>query len=261
MDTLQLQLFRENLLGNSRHSDSLRLTHHGYKVYSQNDEDGILAEIFRRIDVKDRSFVEFGVEAGVECNSMWLLMQGWSGLWIEGSADHCAQIQLSHQSWIDQGKLTLLNAMVTAENINGLIGQKYAKQEVDLLSIDLDSIDYWVWQAIDTINPRVVAVEYNATWAPPAALTVPYEAGRRWNGTNHFGASLSALNRLAVAKGYDLVGCCLAGVNAFFVRKDLTGDAFISPGSVEEHYEPARYALSALPAGHPTGILPVVIVD
>src|SRR5437879_4604751 len=62
-----------------RHANPKRLARYGYKVYSQNDEDGIIAEIFHRIGTTDRSFVEFGVATGIECNSVKLLVEGWQG--------------------------------------------------------------------------------------------------------------------------------------------------------------------------------------
>src|ERR1700751_1725039 len=82
---LRVQRAWEQELAKPRHADPKRLVRYGYKVYSQNDEDGIIAEIFRRIGTTNRTFVEFGVETGVECNSVKLLVEGWRGLWIESN--------------------------------------------------------------------------------------------------------------------------------------------------------------------------------
>lgn len=258
MDEVSLSTYRDMIAGSSRYDDPKRLTRYGYKVYSQCDEDGLLAEIFRRIGVHSRSFVEFGVENGLECNSLWLLAQDWRGLWIEASEAACDQIRKSHASWLQAGQLTLRQAFITRENIDALI-EPTLTGEIDLLSIDLDGNDYWIWDTIRSVRPRVVAIEYIATWRPPVCVTVPYLDDARWDGSNYFGASLSALGHLATRKGYQLVGCTLSGVNAFFVRNDLLGDHFHAPGDVPEHYEPARYALCALPAGHRPGIGPLVV--
>ena len=255
-----LHALRAELLAQPRYADEKRLSRFGYKVYSQNDEDGILAEIFRRIGVGERTFVEFGVGDGLECNSIWLLMQGWSGLWIEANEKSLKKIRESHQTWLKNRSLHLIDAFITADNINALISGRY-KGEIDLLSIDVDYNDYWIWKAISVVNPRVVCIEYNAAWAPPAAVTVPYDANGGWNGKNYFGASLSALAKLGAQKGYDLAGCCLAGVNAFFVRRDLVQDRFFLPGSAEAHYEPARYFLCGIASGHPPAVGQLVIVD
>ncbi|HML12348.1 MAG TPA: hypothetical protein VK456_03525 [Xanthobacteraceae bacterium] len=233
-----------------RYAEPKRLVRHGYKVYSQNDEDGIIAEIFRRIGTTSRTFVEFGVETGVECNTARLLVEGWRGLWIESNAASAAAIRHDFAPFIAGGKLALQESLVTAENINALIGQAGFSGEIDLLSIDIDGNDYWVWKAIDVVDPRVVAIEYNATLRPPMTLVVPYRADARWDGSNHYGASLEALVRLAAAKNYRLVGCSIAGVNAFFVRADLAADRFLEPATAQEHYEPPRHYFHMLPAGH-----------
>ena len=247
---LRVQRAWDEEMKKPRHADPKRLVRYGYKVYSQNDEDGIIAEIFRRIGTTSRTFVEFGVETGVECNSAKLLVDGWRGLWIESNAASAAAIRRDFAPFIADHKLVLEESLVTAENINALIGQGGFSGEIDLLSIDIDRNDYWVWKAIDAVDPRVVVIEYNATLRPPMALVVPYRADAQWDGSNHYGASLEALVRLAAAKKYRLVGCSIAGVNAFFVRVDLCADRFLEPATAQEHYEPPRHYFHMLPAGH-----------
>ena len=70
------------------------------------------------------------------------------------------------------------------------------------------------------VRPRVVVIEYNSQLRPPLSVTVPYGASKRWDGTSSYGASLEALVRLGRTKDYRIVGGCVAGVNAFFVRED-----------------------------------------
>jgi hypothetical protein len=141
-------------------------------------------------------------------------------------------------------------AFITAENINTLIEHGGVTGDIDLLSIDIDRNDYWIWKAISVIQPRVVVIEYNATLHPPLSLVVPYGPDRGWDGSNYFGASLEALVRLGHGKGYKLVGCNFSGTSAFFVRGDITGDLFFDPPTAEEHYEPPRYYFALLKAGH-----------
>ncbi len=100
----------------------------------------------------------------------------------------------------------------------------------------------------------MIVIEYNATLRPPVSLVMRYKESNEWNGTNYFGASLSALEKLGREKGYSLVACNYTGVNAFFVRNDLIGDRFRGPYTAETHYEPARYM--SLRAGHPAGMGP-----
>ena len=223
---------------------------YGFKTYSQSDEDGIIQEIFKRIGTNNRIFVEFGVESGVECNSVKLLVEGWRGLWLEGSATRIEQIRKNFQTFLDERRLGVSEAFVAAENINALLEQGGVTGEIDFLSIDIDNNDYWVWKAITVIQPRVVVIEYNAALRPPLSLVVPYDPERRWDGSNYFGASLEALVRLGRNKGYRIVGCNFSGANAFFVRDDIAGDHFLDPATAEEHYEPPRYFFPMLKGGH-----------
>jgi hypothetical protein len=247
---MHVQRAWEDEMAKPRNADPKRLVRHGYKVYSQNDEDGIIAEIFRRIGTTSRAFVEFGVETGIECNTVKLLIEGWRGLWIEANAQSAGTIRHEFAPFIADRKLALHESLVTAENINALIAQGGVTGEIDLLGIDIDGNDYWVWKAIDVVNPRVVVIEYNATLRPPMSVVVPYRADGQWDGSNYYGASLEALVRLAAAKNYRIVGCSIAGVNAFFVRADLCGDRFLEPATAQEHYEPPRHYFHMLPSGH-----------
>jgi hypothetical protein len=249
---IQLQVLRawEEEMAKPRHADPRRLLRYGFKIYAQNDEDGIIQEIFRRIDLTSRTFVEFGVESGVECNSVKLLVEGWRGLWIEARSDHADVIRRRFAPFLTGGKLTLLERLVNAENIDALLAQGGMSGEIDLLAIDIDYNDYWVWKAVTAVSPRAVVIEYNASLRPPLSLTVPYDPQRRWDGSNFYGASLEALVRLGREKGYRIVGCSVAGVNAFFVRDDLCGDKFLEPATAAEHYEPPRHFFHLLPAGH-----------
>ncbi len=248
----QLDLLRywSDELAKPRHADPKRLLRFGFKVYSQCDEDGIIQEIFNRIGTSNRTFVEFGVESGIECNSVKLLVEGWRGLWLDGGAQHIAQIHTNFRTFIDEHRLTANEAFIVAENINSLLARGGMTGQIDFLSIDIDNNDYWVWKAITVIKPRVVVIEYNATLRPPLSLVVPYDPARRWDGSNYFGASLEALVRLGRSKGYRLVGCSFAGANAFFVREDIAGDLFLDPATAEEHYEPPRYFFAMLRGGH-----------
>jgi hypothetical protein len=258
----QMQLLRywDDELAKPRNADPKRLLRHGFKMYSQCDEDGIIQEIFRRIGAKHRTFIEFGVETGIECNTVKLLIEGWRGLWLDGAPGNIAQIRSRFDSFFRENRLQAIQSLVTAENINALIGQGGVSGEIDFLSIDIDQNDYWVWQAIEVVKPRVVAIEYNATLRPPFSGVVPYNPTQAWDLSNYFGASLEALVRLGRRKGYRLVGCSISGVNAFFVHEGCAGDHFLDPPTAEEHYEPPRYFFGLLTGGHRPNPGPYVLV-
>jgi hypothetical protein len=247
---IELLQYWENELAKPRYANPKRLLRYGYKVYSQTDEDGIIQEIFNRIGVTSKTFIEFGVETGIECNTVKLLIDGWRGLWLDGSGPKVAAVNKHFASFIKKEQLKVKEGLVSMENINDLFNESGMKGEIDILSIDIDYNDYWVWKAINAVNPRVVVIEYNATLRPPMSLVVPYEPMRAWDGSNFFGASLEALVGLGRTKGYRIVACNFSGTNAFFVRDDLCGDHFLEPATAEEHYEPPRYFFFLLPFGH-----------
>ena len=134
---------------------------YGFKVYSQNDEDGILEEIFKRIGTTNKIFIEFGVQNGLECNTHYLLHKDWHGLWMEGSKNSVKEILVRFFPVIRTNQLKCLNAFITKDNINDLINSAGIGGEIDLLSIDIDGNDYYVWEAINVVQPRVVVIEYS----------------------------------------------------------------------------------------------------
>jgi len=223
--------------------DPQRLEHFGQKIYSQNDEDGIISEILRRLGYtpQDGMFVDIGVESGLECNTLLLLYRSFPGLWLEGSANEVARAHQKFHGPLSSGALRIKHAFVTAENIDSILGEQCQGKPVTLLSIDIDGNDFWVWKAIHSVAPAVVVVEYNAKFPPPISIVQAYHPDFVWQGTDYFGASITALARLAAIKGYRLVGCNITGVNAFFVRADLVADHFPYALTAENLYQPCRY--------------------
>ena len=241
----------ENLHKNPKYDSPKKLNRYEFNVFSQAGEDGIISEIFNRIGTTNKFFVEFGVGNGLENNSAYLLVKGWQGYWIEGSEQFCKSIRQSFKDLIANQQLTLKNTFITAANIEDLFREGNVPTELDLLSIDIDGNDYWVWQAITNYRPRVVIIEYNAIYPPESSWVMQYNPSHQWKYNSHVGSSLKALEKLGHQKGYKLVACNFSGVNAFFVREDLLADHFCSPFTAENHYEPARYFLCSQKAGHP----------
>src|ERR1700744_3689129 len=250
------QFLNEHLYNNPKYLNSKRINKSEYQVFSQNGEDGAIQEIFNRIGLTNKYFIEFGVENGLECRYTNLLYKGWEGLWIEGSSNFVNDINARFVDIIKEGRVKVTNAFINAENIQSLFKDGAAPVEPDLLSIDIDYNDYYVWKAITDYKPRVVAIEYNSIFRPDTHFVVPYNATRTWDKTSYFGSSLLALQQLGEEKGYSLVGCSFTGSNAFFVRNDLLGDKFEAPFTAENHYEPNRDFLTYR-AGHPRNHRPV----
>jgi len=194
------------------------LKDYGNKVHSQTDEDGIIQAIFEDIPPKSRFFVEFGIgpnwldktyEHGIEGNCVLLKERGWTGLFMDGG-NHPEQYDIRRE-------------FITPLNINGLLRKYGTPESVDLVSIDVDGQDFWIWMALD-YRPTVIVCEYNPNFfALHQSLTVVFDQNFRWDGTKYYGASLGALVKLGQDKGYKLVYS--NGVNAFFVRLDMLANS------------------------------------
>lgn len=213
-----------------------------FKVYSKHGGDGILTYIFSKIGVTNRTFVEMGIEDGRECNTANLSRNfSWNGLMIDAN-----EIWIkSAQNFYKEYEIKVISAFVNAENINRLIADNGIKGNIDLLSIDIDGNDYWVWEAINVINPRVVVLEYNSAFGH-RSITQRYQAEHKFNPKEEhplfFGASLTALTKLSKKKGYLLVCCDTHGHDAFFVRHDVVKGKFMEL-SPEEAFYPNPFTL------------------
>jgi hypothetical protein len=221
-----------------RYKDPLRLPRYAFQVNSQNGEDGILQEIFRRIGTQDKIFVEIGVGDGAQNNTAFLLSLGWRGYWIDGNA---AFTQTLKNRTDLAGCVTAHAAYVSRESIRSLFAEMNIPTEFDLFSLDVDQNTYYIWEALRQYRPRVVVVEYNASIPPQINWKVNYAAGRVWDGSQNFGASLKAYEILGAQMGYALVGCDFTGSNAFFARQDLIAEKFAAPFTAENHYETPKY--------------------
>jgi len=213
-----------------------------FRTYSQNGEDGILLYLFSLLGTTNRTVVEICAGDGYECNAANLLVNhGWRGLLVDGDA---AQVASGRQfyatcrnTWI--APPTFVHEWITAENVNGSVARQGFGGSIDLLSLDLDGNDYWIWKALDCVIPRVVIIEFNNACGPDRSLTIAYRPDFRLDLScrpYRCGASLTALTKLARSKGYRLVGTDSRGVNALFVRDGL-GESVLPERSVADCYE------------------------
>ncbi|MGE4239660.1 hypothetical protein [Ramlibacter sp.] len=213
-----------------------------FRVFSQWGEDGIIQHLVRNVPIERPIFVEFGVENYVESNTRFLLTNNaWSGLVIDGSEDNIEYIRRDPIYWASNLKAHC--SFITKDNINQLLASNGIAGDIGLLSVDIDGNDYWVWEAIDTISPRIVVCEYSSQFGPVAQVTTPYDpafvrGNAHWSKV-YYGASICALCALAERKGYSLVASNSAGNNVFFVRNDLVGDLKVLTPA--EAYRRARF--------------------
>jgi len=224
----------------SVNNQQIDLSQHERKIFSQNGEDGVIKKIFEVIKTTNKYYVEFGVENANECNTRNLRENcGWSGLLMDGGYEN--------------KEIGLYQEFITAENINDLFQKYKVPQELDLLSIDIDYNDFYIWKSLDEIyQPRVVIIEYNASHLPTEDKVVKYDANAVWDETNYFGASIRALYNLGKRKGYSLIYANNQGVNLFFVKSSILSQiepSFKDTNNIFLIYNSPKYG-SDISGGH-----------
>jgi hypothetical protein len=221
-----------------------------FQVSSQWGEDGLVQFLVSRVPIPNRIFVEFGVQNYREANTRFLLQNdNWRGLVIDGSVANIRAIRSDPIYW--RHNLKAVRAFVTASNIDAVITGQGLAGDIGLLSIDIDGADYWVWNAVTCVQPRIVICEFNAIFGPTATVSVPYDPAFRRNVAHHSGlfagASLGALAHLARLKGYMLIGINSNANNAFFVRSDVAGS--LDAVAPHDAYRSAMFRESLGPDG------------
>jgi hypothetical protein len=228
----------------------------GYKVYSQQDEDGIINAIFKRIP-HNGTFVEIGLQDGTECNSLNLLLNGWKGIWVEGDPAQVSRISKSIGTTEAPGILKVINTFVDRESILQVCKESLAfvkSGTLDFFSMDIDGNDYYLVEEMlkGDFKPSVFCVEYNGRFPVGMNVKIKYNREHLWDMTEYMGASLSAYTDLMGRHGYTLLCCNVVGVNAFFIRNEFAGHFKIY--SESELYQPARHYLSPMMHGHPPSL-------
>lgn len=175
--------------------------------YSQNGETAILRRIFELVGETNRFAVEFGAGDGFSLsNTRGFVQTGWTSRMfdLQAAADVHAE-------------------RITSENVDDVFDKYDVPARFDLLSIDVDGNDYWIWRALSRHRPRVVVIEFNGLFGSDTLATVPNEPERVYADTDYYGASFGLLVALGRAKGYEPV-LSHHGVNLFFVSRELVTD-------------------------------------
>lgn len=200
----------------------------GFKVFSQHEEDGLLLFIFAVIGISNKTFVEIGANDGVNSNcANFALNFGWHGLFIDSDKAAVKRGQHFYKRYPDPWSYhpKFACSKITRENVNEVIKKAGFEGEVDLLSIDLDGYDYWIWDKLEIISPRVVIIETHVEFGYNN-IVVPYDPDYYYPGKHpvYHGASPVAMNNLAKRKGYRLVGANSYGHNMIYVKLDAANE-------------------------------------
>jgi hypothetical protein len=202
-------------------------------VASQNGEDGIIEHIFSRLPAATkRHFVEFGAWDGKHLSNCFNLANnpGWNGLFIEANEGKFEQLILNHGR---SENITCLNRFVEFEGPNrldNLIDQTRFPIDFDLLSIDIDGPDYFVWESMEEFRPKVVIIEFN----PSIPNDVVFVQAKDM--TVNQGSSLLALILLGKKKGYELI--CATSCNAIFVLSEFYEAFGLESNHITQLYTP-----------------------
>ncbi|MFT5251362.1 MAG: hypothetical protein ACI87N_000340 [Flavobacteriales bacterium] len=252
------KLLFNNMLQNGRiwtyllkQNNNIRSLHDTeFKVFSQWGDDGIIQYLVHYLDIKDKIFIEFGVEDYLESNTRFLLINNnWSGLIMDGSLNNVTKIKENEIFW--QHDLIAKSAFITAENIDQLISEESIKGRVGLLHIDIDGNDYWIWKALTVVEPIIMIVEYNSIFGFERAITIPYKSDFSVSTAHfsclYFGVSILSLCDLAEERGYSFVGSNTAGNNAYFVKNEFLKD--LKPLSAKEGYIKSKFRQSRNESG------------
>lgn len=240
---------QNNLLHNMRRDDrpDMKLFDYGFSTFSQHEEDGMLLYIFALIGTTNKKCVEMCIGTGIESNTANLIVNHfWTGLLFDGNPDN---IDIARKFYARHRNTQIyppqiIHAWIDKENINSLIADNNYTGEIDLFSLDIDGIDYYLFESLTVISPRVIVLEINHLWGYEASYTVPYDKNFKAeffvDGSDYAGASLSAFIKLARQKGYRFVGTNRFATNAFFIRNDIQHDRLTEVTDLSSYFEHPR---------------------
>lgn len=245
------QLSNQNIVQYERILNDITLAE--FSVFSQWGDDGIIQFLVNYLDLENKTFVEFGVEKYWESNTRFLLFNNnWRGLIMDGSKEHIENIKKQRGYW--RFDLTAKCAFITRNNVMKEISDANFNIDLDLLHIDIDGNDYWIWLELVQLRPSIVIFEYNAIFGASESLTIPYKEDfqrfkEHYSGL-YFGASLRAFYDSAIHSDYSFIGCNSNGNNAYFVRNDkLKG---LKPKSIKNGFVDSNFRESRDKAGNLT---------
>lgn len=224
-------------------------------LYAQGAEEAMLQQVFERVVPRHRYCVELGASDGLRNSNTALLLRehGWQGLLIEGSDYRFAKLRAN---WAERAGVRLVQARVQPEDLDRVLDEAGVPYDFDLLSLDVDGNDYWLWRSLTRHRPQVVVIEYNPFYEPPQRWVMKFNPDHEWDGLTYYGASLESLYWLGKDKGYELICCDAQGNNAFFVERTLYERFGLQDNAPQLLYRPAMYKVrfvgkNTFVTGHP----------
>ena len=196
-----------------------------YKIFSQTGEDGIIDFLTSKLHISNSKFVEIGVGDYSECNTRYIYEKSFSkGLIVD--IEHDLKKKVSKNIDLCRGLLEIENIEVSALNINQILEKYELNEKLDLFSIDIDGIDYWVIEKLKSRISKIFVAEYNPTFGHNLEISIPniknFNRFQAHYSGCYYGASLKAIIKLMHSKGYEFLGTNKLNFNAFFVESELS---------------------------------------
>lgn len=234
----------ENWLSQFRDKSLPLLSEASYNVFTYHGEDGILLYLLTQLTDVPKTFVDIGAGDCIKSNCANLAVHyNWDGVFIDQSKQQLDVGRQFYKREILKGAfLKFLPETVVKENVNTIIRNAGISGNIGLLSIDIDGNDYWIWETIDSIQPEIVIIEAKVEFGN-RSIAVPFNSGNHHSADQMYnGASVEALRRLGVKKGYKLAGANKQGYNLFFVKEnyrlpaETTGQILANPETISSFY-------------------------
>jgi hypothetical protein len=186
-----------------------------YNIYSQNGEDGIIDYIFTKLNIHKGTFIEFGAWDGKHLSNSYnlFLNKEWNGIYIEADSNRYNDLVSNFHNVRD--RIDCINAFVgftENDNLDTLIETYSTKREFDFVSIDVDGLDYFIFNRMNRYLPKVICIEVNAGHDPEYSFVIPEQVA-----SNNIGQSIKVISSLAINKGY--FPLCYTG-NLFLVKNE-----------------------------------------
>lgn len=189
-----------------------KLNVYGKNYTSQHGEDGIIEYILSKCEVP-KVCVDIGAWDGKNLSNVYTLWhdKGWHGILVEAEKSREENIKKEYAGY----NINSFNALVAGKgenSIDDLFIKNKLPGNVGVISIDIDSYDYYVWKNLNYVNPSIVIIEHNHTI--PAYIDYHDPEGEVF-----LCCSAKALENLGFEKGYRLICCTLT--NSIFIKNDL----------------------------------------
>ena len=225
MDDLKLQnVYIFSFFLNTRINSIKNLDEISFKVFSQNNEDAILEYLVLSLKLNDIKFIEIGTEDYSESNTRYIYEKyNCDGLIIDNTPNLISKVSKQLDVW--KGNLEIEENFVNIENINILINKYFPNKSLDIFSLDIDGIDYWILKELPDNISKIIVAEYNPYFGPDLEITVPYSENfnrSEYHSSNLcWGMSLKALINLMREKRFTFIGSNSLRNNAFFIKNEL----------------------------------------